>query len=66
MSDKEVNRVEKQIVQLATSRPVFYSDILHELKGEDYRTIMLAFGQIRTKKLFDRDKQGRYVIKSSS
>jgi hypothetical protein len=66
MSESDANRVEQQIVALATNRPIFYYDILRELEDEDYRTIMLAFGQIRAKELFERDEKGRYVVKTST
>lgn len=65
MSNNDVNNIEQKIVELANSHPIYYFDILDELKGADYRTIMLAFGQIRQKKLFTRDSQGRYILDES-
>lgn len=62
MAENDVDRMEQQIVDLAKNRPIYYFDILDEFKDEDYRTIMLAFGQIRQKKLFGRDPQGRYIV----
>ena len=61
MSQTDVDKVEGKIIALAQKRPVFYADILKELHDEDYRTIMLAFGRIRQKRLFGRDEKGRYI-----
>ena len=62
MINKDVDRVEQLILDLARISPIYYFDILEAFDSEDYRTIMLAFGQIRVKKLFGRDSQGRYII----
>ncbi len=62
MSPNELDRIEGKIIALAQQKPVYYADILKELQQEDYRTIMLAFGQIRQKKLFSRDEKGRYLV----
>ena len=62
MSENELDRIEGEIIALAQQKPVYYMDILKELKQEDYRTIMLAFGRIRQKKIFSRDEKGRYLM----
>lgn len=61
-SPTDVDELERRIVTLARLGPIFYYDILRELRGEDYRAIMLAFGQIRRKRLFGRDDKGRYTL----
>jgi len=66
MSQTDVDRIESKIVALAQQKAVFYADILKELQDEDYRTIMLAFGRIRQKRLFGRDEKGRYVATKSA
>jgi hypothetical protein len=63
MVSKDVTRIEERILGLATKGPIFYYDILRELRGEDYRTIMLAFGQIREKGLFERDEAGHFILR---
>jgi len=66
MSQTDVDRIEGKIIALAQQKPIFYADILKELHDEDYRSIMLAFGQIRQKRLFGRDEKGRYVATKSA
>lgn len=58
----EIDRLAQRILALAGRGPIFYYDILRELRDEDYRAIMLAFGQIRQQRLFGRDDKGRYVL----
>ncbi len=65
MPNTDVNQIENQIVELARQKPIFYADILKELKDADYRSIMRAFGQIRQKHLFGRDDKGRYILAKS-
>jgi hypothetical protein len=66
MTNMDVDRMEQRIIELAKSRPVYYYDILNEFMNEDYRIIMLAFGQIRQKKIFGRDSLGRYIVESKT
>jgi hypothetical protein len=61
----DVNRIEQRIVELAQRSPIFYYDIIRELRDEDYRAVMLAFGQIRQKGLFDRDPAGHFVLRQA-
>lgn len=61
MLQGEIDALEQRMVELARQKPVFYADILRELGDTDYRAVMLAFGQIRQKRLFGRDDKGRYV-----
>jgi hypothetical protein len=61
----DTSRIEQRILELAQRSPIFYYDILRELRDEDYRTVMLAFGQIRQKGLFDRDPAGHFILRQT-
>jgi hypothetical protein len=61
MLQSDIDALEQRMVELARQKPVFYADFLHDLGDVDYRMVMLAFGQIRQKRLFNRDDKGRYV-----
>ncbi len=61
MLQPDIDDLERRMVELARQKPVFYADILRELGDADYRSVMLAFGQIRQKRLFGRDDKGRYI-----
>lgn len=61
MLQSDIDELERRMVELARQKPVFYADILRELGDADYRAVMLAFGQIRQKRLFGRDDKGRYT-----
>lgn len=66
MTQDEVDRLEGRMVAVVRDRPAYYSEILRALPDADYRGVMLAFGQIRRKRLFGRDPQGRYTLAAAS
>lgn len=53
----------KRIMEYLGQKPFFFYDILRHFKDEEYRDIFVAWSTIRSQKKFDRDEEGRYILK---
>jgi hypothetical protein len=43
--------------------PFFFYDILQQFEKEEYRDLLIAWSTIRSKEKFERDEDGRYILK---
>ncbi len=53
------NRIEAMLKQ-----PVFFAQIMEGLEDCAYRSILLAWGEVRRRNELQRDQQGRYWVKA--
>lgn len=51
-----------KITDLVKKQPLYFYEILKELKDDDYRHILLAVGKLREEGKINRDEMGRYVL----
>ena len=62
MSEAEIERTVSKIVDMMKRKPIYFYDILNELRDVEYRSILLAFGRLREEKMLSRDEDGRYLL----
>lgn len=62
MDKSLVESVEQRILTLVADKPMFFMEISEALGDVEYRSILQAFGNLRRKKVFDRDIKGRYLL----
>jgi hypothetical protein len=62
MSDLE--RLAEEILAFLKKKPAYFCDVLREFKNENYRNILLAWGELRAKKkLLREESSGKYLVK---
>ena len=44
--------------------PFFFYDLVREFSSTPYRDILIAWGMIRERVLFDRDEEGHYICQT--
>lgn len=49
----------------ALQKPIYFSELLAELKDIPYRTILIAWGEVRETTSLERDLHGRYWTSES-
>jgi hypothetical protein len=52
-----------QILQYIRQRPFYFYDIVRHFEKEEYKDLLVAWTTIRSKEKFDRDEDGRYILK---
>jgi len=62
LSEAEIERTVSKIVDMMKRKPIYFYDILNELRDVEYRSILLAFGRLREEKMLSRDEDGRYLL----
>lgn len=49
-------------IERLSSRPMYYREIMEHLEDCEYRTILLAWGEVRRRRPLERDSDGRYWL----
>lgn len=57
-----VEELSKTFVEALKGRPRFFADLIRDNLDTDYRTVMLAWSDVRTNYEVERDEEGRYLI----
>jgi hypothetical protein len=52
-------------IEVALSDPVFFKDVLARFSASDYRSLLQAWSDIRSRITLSRDEAGRYWISPS-
>ncbi len=58
----EAARVAERMARLLRERPRTFYELLRELPGVEYRTILIAWGALRERRALGRDDHGRYIL----
>lgn len=58
----EVAQLAEAITALLRQRPVMFADLLRVFPDAPYRTILLAWGQVRDRHRLARDDEGNYLL----
>jgi hypothetical protein len=56
--------VTQRVLKFIGRQPFFFYDILSHFQDEEYRDLLNAWSTIRSKEKFDRDEEGRYILKN--
>ncbi len=60
---RTVEELAERIAEFVKRGPVHFYDILVEFRGENYRDILLAWGELRSQKRLGREKStGKFII----
>ncbi len=52
-------------IEVALSEPIFFKDVLASFSASDYRSVLQAWSDIRSRIALSRDEAGRYWISRS-
>lgn len=58
----EVARMAEAIERALRERPLFFMDLVRAHRDAPYRTLLLAWGQVRERHRLARDDEGRYRL----
>jgi hypothetical protein len=58
----EVQRMAESITAMLRARPVFFMDLVRAHREAPYRTLLLAWGQVRDRHALSRDDEGHYCL----
>ena len=58
----EAAPVAERMARLLRERPRTFYELLRELPGVEYRTILIAWGSLREHRALGRDDHGRYIL----
>lgn len=63
---EEVTRLTEAISRALRERPAFFMDLVRAYRELPYRTLLLAWGEVRERHRLGRDEEGRYFIPPGS
>jgi hypothetical protein len=55
--------VTQQVLKFIGRQPFFFYDLISHFRDEEYRDLLKAWSTIRSTEKFDRDEEGRYILK---
>jgi hypothetical protein len=58
----EVTRMAEAITATLRAQPVFFMDLVRAHREAPYRTLLLAWGEVRDRHHLSRDDDGRYFL----
>lgn len=58
----DVERMAEAITTTLRAGPVFFMDLVRAHRAAPYRTLLLAWGEVRERHRLSRDDDGRYFI----
>ncbi len=58
----DVARVAESMTRMLREKPVFFMDLVRAFPHIPYRTLLLAWGQVRERHRLSRDDEGHYVL----
>lgn len=59
---EEVAHLAEAIARTLRERPAFFMDLVRAYRQLPYRTLLLAWGEVRERHRLGRDEEGRYFI----
>jgi hypothetical protein len=62
-AQKQEKDVTQKVMEFIGRQPFFFYDILTQFENEEYRNLLIAWSNIRSKQKFERDEEGRYILK---
>ena len=62
----EVGRVAEAMTAMVREKPVFFIDLIRAFPDTPYRTILLAWGEVRERHRLARDEEGHYWLPSEA
>jgi hypothetical protein len=60
--DADVRRMAESITAMLRARPVFFMDLVRAHREAPYRTLLLAWGEVRERHTLSRDDEGHYFL----
>ncbi len=58
----DVPRMAESITAMLRARPVFFMDLVRAHREAPYRTLLLAWGEVRDRHTLSRDDDGHYFL----
>ena len=58
----DVRRMAESITVMLRAKPVFFMDLVRAHREAPYRTLLLAWGQVRDRHALSRDDEGHYFL----
>ena len=58
----EVGRVAEAMTAMLRERPLFFIDLVRAFPDTPYRTLLLAWGEVRERHKLARDEEGHYLL----
>jgi hypothetical protein len=58
----DVGRMTESITAMLRSGPVFFMDLVRAHRDAPYRTLLLAWGEVRARHALARDDEGHYFL----
>jgi|GEM_PF-819193 len=58
----DVAQVAESMTRMLREKPVFFMDLVRAFPHIPYRTLLLAWGQVRERHRLSRDDEGHYVL----
>jgi hypothetical protein len=62
----DVRRMAESITRMLRARPVFFMDLVRAHRDAPYRTLLLAWGEVREQHTLSRDDEGHYFLPGGS
>jgi hypothetical protein len=59
---KGINLIDR-VMEVIRQKPFFFYDLTRHFADEEYRDLLVAWSEIRSKEKFDRDEDGKYILK---
>lgn len=59
---EDVGRMAEAIARALRERPLFFMDLVRAHRDAPYRTLLLAWGEVRERHRLARDDEGRYRL----
>jgi hypothetical protein len=59
---REVGRVAEAMTAMLRAKPVFFIDLVRAFPETPYRTLLLAWGEVRERHRLARDDEGHYLL----
>ncbi len=63
MEASTTNDLVDRVMEYIGRQPFFFYDVLRYFSDEEYRDILIAWSTIRSRETFERDEDGRYILK---
>ena len=64
MSGTPTQNLVTEMTAACEKGPFFFYDLVREFSSTPYRDILIAWGMIRERVLFDRDEEGHYICQT--
>jgi hypothetical protein len=63
LTEERTRELADRVMGYIRRGPFFFYDILQKFDKEGYRDLLIAWSTIRSREKFERDGEGRYILK---